>query len=41
MQDAGFPVTRIQRPGTHGDSTTLPDLQTYLLPHMGDPWSSP
>ena len=41
MQDAGFPVTLIQQPGGHSDSTTTPDLQTHLLPHMGDPWSSP
>jgi predicted esterase len=41
MQDAGFPVTVVEKPGGHADSTTTPDLQTYLLPHMADPWSSP
>ena len=45
MQDAGFPVQLIERPGTHYDDSTATsgtdyDLQTYLLPHLGDGWRS-
>ena len=46
MQQAGFPVQLIERPGTHYDNSTATsgtdyDLQTYLLPHLGDGWRSP
>lgn len=43
---AGFPVTRIERPGSHYDADTATtgtdlDLRTLLLPHMGDGWLAP
>ncbi len=43
---AGFPVQRIERPGHHYDNSTADsgtdhDLQTLLLPHLGDGWRSP
>jgi predicted esterase len=46
MRSAGFPVQLIERPGTHYDNSTATsgtdfDLQTYLLPHLGDGWRSP
>lgn len=46
MQQAGFPVQLIERPGTHYDNSTATsgtdyDLQTYLLPHLADGWRSP
>jgi dienelactone hydrolase len=46
MKDAGFPLTRIERPGTHydadaGDTGTDHDLRVILLPHMNDDWRSP
>jgi hypothetical protein len=46
MKDAGFPLTRIERPGTHyddsdADSGTDYDLQTLLLPHLHDGWLAP
>ena len=46
LRDAGFPITRIERPGGHsepdsGDTGTVHDLRTYLLPHLSDPWLAP
>jgi hypothetical protein len=41
MKDAGFPVTLIERPGTHADGNTDSDLQTLLLPHLADGWRAP
>ncbi len=47
LQAAGFPVQLIEQPGTHYDNPspgvpgTDADLQTYLLPHLGDGWRSP
>jgi len=46
VKEAGFPLMRIERPGTHydpdtGSSGTDYDLRTYLLPHLGDGWLSP
>jgi predicted esterase len=46
MKDAGFPVTFVERPGTHADPDTADsgtdhDLRTILLPHMNDDWQSP
>jgi predicted esterase len=46
MKAAGFPITRIERPGTHydadaGDTGTDHDLRTLLLPHLDDGWRSP
>jgi predicted esterase len=46
MAAAGFPITRIERPGTHydsdaGDTETNHDVRTLLLPHLNDPWLSP
>jgi dienelactone hydrolase len=46
MKDAGFPITRVERPGTHYDADTDDtgtdhDLRTILLPHMEDGWRSP
>jgi dienelactone hydrolase len=46
MKAAGFPIKRIERPGTHydadsGDTGTDHDLRTILLPHLNDPWRSP
>ncbi len=46
MQQAGFPVQLIERPGHHYDDSTATsgtdhDLQTYLLPHLNDGWRSP
>jgi dienelactone hydrolase len=46
MKAAGFPITRIERAGTHfdadaGDTGTDHDLQTLLLPHINDGWTSP
>ncbi len=43
---AGFPVTRIERPGQHWDDDSGPtgtthDLRTLLLPHLSDGWVSP
>ncbi len=43
---AGFPITRIKRPGTHYDDDTDttgdgPRLRTLLLPHIDDGWRSP
>ena len=52
LKSAGFPVTLIKRPGTHFDEPgaivegkavpgTDADVQTYLLPHIEDGWTSP
>lgn len=46
MKAAGFPIERIERPGTHYDDSTDTtgtdhDLQTLLLPHIDDGWRSP
>ncbi len=46
MAAAGFPITRIERPGTHYDDDTDTtgtdhDLRTLLLPHIDDGWRSP
>ncbi len=41
LEDAGFPVTYIERPGEHYDENTDPELQQLVLPHMSDAWSSP
>jgi CARDB len=41
VKAAGFPVTFIERPGTHSDDHTDSDLRTYLLPHIDDGWLSP
>jgi predicted esterase len=46
LQQAGFPVQLIERPGHHYDDSTATfgsdhDLQAYLLPHLNDGWRSP
>ena len=52
MIDAGFPLLRIERPGTHYDDPgaivdgapvpgTDADLVALLLPHIDDGWRSP
>ena len=46
MKAAGFPITRIERPGHHYDNSTPTkgtdhDLQTILLPHIDEGWLSP
>ncbi len=46
LQQAGFPVQLVERPGHHYDDSTATfgsdhDLQTYLLPHLNDGWRSP
>lgn len=41
MAAAGFPITRIERPGLHNDANTDSDLQTLLLPHLADGWRAP
>jgi pimeloyl-ACP methyl ester carboxylesterase len=41
VEEAGFPITVIQKPGEHYDSHTDSDLQEYLLPHIEDGWESP
>ncbi len=52
VKAAGFPITLIKRPGTHFDEPeaivegkkvpgTDKDVQTYLLPHIEDGWTSP
>jgi len=52
MAAAGFPITRIELPGTHYDNPgaivdgqavpgTDADVRTYLLPHLDDGWESP
>ncbi len=42
---AGFPMTRIERTGTHydadaGSTGTAYDLRAFLLPHLDDGWVS-
>jgi hypothetical protein len=41
LSAAGFPVTRVTRPGTHHDANTVSDMQQYLLPHLNDGWTAP
>jgi hypothetical protein len=47
VKAAGLPgdgwATRdlIELPGSHYDDNTVSDLQTYLLPHLADGWTSP
>jgi dienelactone hydrolase len=41
MAAAGFPITRVERPGLHHDANTFPDVQAYLLPHLSDGWRAP
>jgi len=46
VRAAGFPVTRIERPGTHWDADTASsgtnhDMRTYLLPHLDAGWQAP
>jgi hypothetical protein len=47
MAAAGFPITRVERPGHHWDSDvngvggTINDYLTYLLVHVDDGWRSP
>jgi acetyl esterase/lipase len=52
MQNAGFPMTRIEVDGGHYDEAgaienghavpgTVADLATYLLPHLTDGWLAP
>jgi acetyl esterase/lipase len=52
MQNAGFPITRIEVDGGHYDEPgaienghavpgTVADLATYLLPHLTDGWLAP
>jgi hypothetical protein len=41
MIAAGFPLTRVERPGEHYDANTDGDLQTLLLPHLDDGWLAP
>jgi acetyl esterase/lipase len=46
MIAAGFPLSRVERPGNHYDDPgavpgTDADIRTYLLPHIGDGWASP
>jgi dienelactone hydrolase len=41
---AGYPLSRIERPGHHwdgGDAGTLNDIMTLLLPHVDDGWRAP
>jgi pimeloyl-ACP methyl ester carboxylesterase len=41
MKAAGFPVTRIERPGGHYDANTDGYLQSLGLPHIADGWLAP
>jgi hypothetical protein len=46
VKDAGFPLERVEVPGHHwdddnGDTGTVHDLKTFLLPHLADGWTSP
>ena len=46
LKAAGFPITRIERPGSHYDADTATtgtdhDLKTLLLPRLNDAWLSP
>lgn len=38
---AGFPIELIERPGSHWDANTDPEILTYLLPHIDDGWLAP
>jgi predicted esterase len=39
--NAGFPLERMEQPGTHSDDSTDPDLVKYLLPYMDAGWTAP
>jgi len=39
--DGWASLVRIERPGAHYDDNTVPDLKTFLLPHLADGWRSP
>lgn len=46
LQAAGFPMTRIERAGTHWDPDTTTtgtnrDMRVYLLPYLDAGWTSP
>lgn len=41
LKRAGWPIKRIERPGTHYDNHTDGDLQKLVLPHIDDGWRSP
>jgi endoglucanase len=46
LTTAGFPVTKIEKPGTHWDNDvgttgTSYDLRTFLLPYMNAGWLAP
>ena len=46
LKAAGFPETRLERPGTHWDANTAStgtsyDLRSYLLPYLDAGWQSP
>lgn len=41
VKAAGFPLQRIERPGTHYDANTVKDFQTLLLPYLDAGWTSP
>ena len=42
MINAGYPLVRIERTGTHYDEPgTNDDLRNLLLPHLNDGWLSP
>ena len=46
LKAAGFPTTRIERPGTHWDNDTASsgtnyDLRTFLLPYLDRGWTAP
>jgi hypothetical protein len=46
LKAAGFPITRIERRGSHYDADTDTtgtdyDLRTLLLPHLSDAWLAP
>ncbi|MBS2019683.1 MAG: hypothetical protein JST00_42870 [Deltaproteobacteria bacterium] len=46
LKSAGFPMTRIERPGTHWDPDTSTtgtnrDMRVYLLPYLDAGWTSP
>ena len=37
----GYPVTLVERPGTHSDANTDPDIKAVLLPQMDGTWVAP
>jgi pimeloyl-ACP methyl ester carboxylesterase len=41
LRNAGFPVTAVEKPGSHYDGNTDGYTQTVLLPHLADGWRSP